>query len=466
MRAIAPLFALFFASGCGLAEPSPGASQSTAEGSASSTGNVASSSVGGGSVGAGVGGSSGGDTDASGGADAVAPSTPFGSHLTSYTADSVVPAVVSRDQLDALTASTYDGWRARYLGTGCGEGRYYVKTNLQGGNLSLSEGHGYGMVLSALMAGHDPHAKKHFDGLYRFFRDHPSLASPDLMAWYQDTSCADAQGQNSASDGDLDIAFALLLADRQWGSCGDIDYLGEARKVIGAIESKALDASHRYVLLGDWVGPGSGQFYDATRSSDVIGDHFRSFGAVTDAAIWTGMVDSSYAMVTWIRNFYSSGKGLVPDFIVSPLSLPAPAPASLLQGSSAGSYDYNACRVPWRIGTDYLVSGDDRARSELTALTAWIEGATGGDPLKISSGYQLDGTPSAGSGYLSMAFVAPFGVAAMADQLHQPWLDALWTAIAAAPPQGYYEDTIQLMSMIVMSGNWWSPETRPPVCTL
>jgi endo-1,4-beta-D-glucanase Y len=407
----------------------------------------------------GVGGGVGGEAP-----DDIAPSTPFGSHLVGYTAGSALPDVVAPAALDLLTASAYDAWKSRYLEAGCGDGRYYVKTNVQAGNLSLSEGHGYGMLLSALMAGHDTHAKRHFDGLYRFFRDHPSTASPHLMAWYQDTTCTNAEGMDSASDGDLDIAFALLLADKQWGSCGGIDYRGEALAVIGAVKDKVLDAQHRYVLLGDWVDVNSGKYYDATRSSDMITDHFRSFGAVTDAATWSGLVDSSYGIISWVRNVYSFNKGLLPDFIVSPLSLPRPATAGFLQVTGDSAYGYNACRVPWRIGTDYLVSGDARAKSEVLALTTWIEGATGGDPHQIAAGYHLDGSPSAGSNYLTMAFAAPFGVAAMADQQHQPWLDALWTLIAAAPSQGYYEDTLQLMAMIVMSGNWWPPEARPTIC--
>ena len=468
MRTTAPLLLLVFLAGCGSTAVTPSSSRSVAASSSSSSsgGDSGASSAGGAPsspTSAGSGGA-GGASDGSGGDDTIAPSTPFGSHLVAYTAGSVLPDVVNQDQLDKFTANVYDSWKARYLKAGCGDGRYYVATGSQEGNLSLSEGHGYGMVISAIMAGHDPHAKKHFDGLYRFFRDHPSTSSPDLMAWYQDTQCSDADGKNSAADGDLDIAFALLLADKQWGSCSGIDYRGEAFKVMSAIKARVLNDSHQYVLLGDWVTPASGKYYDSTRSSDFIADHFRSFGAVNDADTWAGLVQSSYAVITWVRNFYSYGKGLLPDFIQSPLSLPKPAPANFLMGSKDGTYDYNACRVPWRLGTDYLVSGDPNAKSELQDLTSWIEGATGGDPQKIKAGYHLDGSPGPNSDYLSLAFAAPFGVAAMADPLHKPWLNALWSLIAATPSQGYYEDTIQLMSMIVMSGNWWPPEARPTIC--
>jgi endo-1,4-beta-D-glucanase Y len=393
----------------------------------------------------------------------MVPATPFGSHLVGYTPGSILPDVVNQAELDKLTGEAYDAWKAKYLKAGCGNGRFYVETKTEAGNLTVSEGHGYGMVLSAIMAGHDPDARTHFDGLYKYFRDHPSSSSPDLMAWYQDTSCADAQGVDSASDGDLDIAFALLLADKQWGSCDAINYKAEGLKVIKAIAANTLDDTKGYVLLGDWAAVGDPK-YDATRSSDFMPDHFRSFGAATSAAPWTGLTDSTYKLIAAIRTGFSPGKGLLPDFIVSPLAGPKPAPANFLEGANDGAYDYNACRDPWRIGTDYLVSGDARPKTELLALTTWIEGATGGDPTKIRAGYKLDGTPSAGSNYLTMAFAAPFGVAAMADGAHKPWLNKLWTTIAAAPSEGYYEDTIQLMAMVVMSGNWWAPEARPLVC--
>lgn len=475
MRTPALLFALLLA-GCG-STTDPASSQSTTGSSASSGDSSSSSGGAGGGGGAsstststGPGGSGGGSTGSSGssssgsgGQGVTVPATPFGSHLVGYTAGSVLPDVVNQAQLDNLTASAYDAWEKKYLKAGCGTDRYYVESKTEAGNLTVSEAHGYGMVLTAIMAGHDPEARTRFDGLYRFFRDHPSSSSPDLMSWYQDTSCKDAQGNDSASDGDIDIAFALLLADKQWGSCDAINYKAEGLEVIKAIAAKTLDATKGYVLLGDWATQGDPQ-YDATRSSDFILDHFRSFGAASGSATWAGLTDSTYTLIASLRTSFSPGKGLLPDFIKSPLTAPKPAPANFLEGPNDGAYDYNACRDPWRIGTDYLVSGDARAKAEVQALTAWIEGATGNDPTKIRSGYQLNGTASAGSNYLSMAFAAPFGVAAMADGAHKPWLNKLWTTIAAAPSEGYYEDTIQLMSMIVMSGNWWAPEARPVVC--
>ena len=172
---------------------------------------------------------------------ATGPRHPFAAHTFMRAAESIQPDNVSRAHLDEATAAFYRAWKTRYLVNGCGAHRYYVfvgadRTARRGGSasISFSEGHGYGMIITALMAGVDPHAQTYFDGLYRFFKDHPSEVSPHLMAWNQVRGCGNLpdDGADSAADGDLDVAYALILADRQWGSAGPINYLQEAVQVI------------------------------------------------------------------------------------------------------------------------------------------------------------------------------------------------------------------------------------------
>jgi hypothetical protein len=168
---------------------------------------------------------------------ATAPQRPFPQH-TSYTAGTIKPSQHTQAQLDAAVQAAYRAWKRAYLRSGCGTGRYYVDPggDVSGGKLTrsitVSEGHGYRMVISAFMAGVDPDARQIFGGLYAFFRDHPSSGSPDLMAWKQVEGCAniDLRNTGSATDAYMDIAYALLLADRQWGSGGPIDYRKELRK--------------------------------------------------------------------------------------------------------------------------------------------------------------------------------------------------------------------------------------------
>jgi hypothetical protein len=92
-------------------------------------------------------------------------------------------------------------------------------------------------------------------------------------------------------------------------------------------------------------------------------------------------------------------------------------------------------------------------------MTQWIRMATSDDPAKIGESYKLDGTVLDPS--MSMAFAAPFAVAAMSASADTPgaqaWLDALWDQMVATAPQGYYADSIKLQAMITMGGGWWSP---------
>lgn len=406
----------------------------------------------------------------------AAENHPFGSHPLAYAAGSIRPDHLSQAVLDQQVRDFYDAWKARFLAQACGAGRYVVVTKTQAGNLTVSEGHGYGMMLAALMAGHDPDARAIFDGMYTYFREHPTATHARLMSFFQTRTCGDAQGQDSATDGDLDIAFALLLADKQWGSCGPIDYRDEALAMLADVADGDLDPTGQYTTLGDWVTPGVPPYADSTRSSDFMPDHYRSFAAAAGGGPWAGLLAKTYAVVDAVQTTHSSTTGLLPDFVTDPLGTPDPAPADFLEGPNDGAYDYNACRDPWRLATDFLVSGDARAHTAVQRMITWIRTATGGDPTAIKSGYQLNGTMSPGADYPSMAFIAPFGAGATVDAANQAWLNAVWDLTVATPiaTDAYYENTLKLLSMIVMSGNWWTPEgvsggcvasPSTPICT-
>ena len=393
---------------------------------------------------------------------------PFGSHPMTYAAGSIRPNHLSQSALDAAVSSFYDQWKAEYVTEACGSGRYVVLTHTSAGNLTVSEGHGYGMMLMALMAGHDPDAQTIFDGMYTYFLEHPTPLYDHLMAWNQTTSCSNAvNGDNSATDGDLDIAFALLLADKQWGSCGRIDYAAEAALVLADILDGEVDPTESFTLLGDWVPASGAPYTTSTRSSDFMVGHFASFASVGSAA-WTDLRDSLYGIIASLQASHSSGVGLVPDFIVNPATSPAPAPADFLENDTDGMYSYNACRVPWRLATDFVTNGDARAKTALDTLNAWIRTKSGNDPSNIGAGYELDGDAIPGTNYPSMAFRAPFGVGAMVNSINQTWLNDVWDEVAGTPlsAEGYYENSLKLLSMIVMSGNWWAPEkVGAPTCT-
>lgn len=407
------------------------------------------------------------------------PHKAFPQH-TAYTGSAIKPSHLTQDQLDATVARLYDEWKKKYLKQNPYDPSQYYVWYSDGDwfedddiSITVSEAHGYGMLITALMAGHDPEAKTYFDGMYRYFRAHPSEINPDLMAWKQgdDKSkkeIVDIEGADSATDGDMDIAYALLLANEQWGSGGEINYLAQAKKVINAIMQSDVNHSEWTLKLADWVDDNDPQFGNATRPSDFMLQHLKDFGIVSGDSRWNRVVDKTYDVINSVYANYSPQAGLLPDFVFKDKADGKYKPVSakvwdtesgyFLESEHDGDYNYNSSRTPWRIGTDYLVTGDTRAKEQLGTINKWIRAKTGNEPNQIRAGYKLDGSEPIGD-YEDTTYSAPLMVSAMIDSSNQEWLNKLWDYNAAVSTEKdvYFGNNLRLLSMIVVSGNWWTP---------
>lgn len=388
-------------------------------------------------------------------------SRPF-PHHTQYAAGSILPNHRSQEQLDDDVRAFYDQWKRDFVidaGLSPDGARMYrigFGKDLPGRDVTVSEGQGYGMIIVPHMAGYDPDAQKIFDGLWEFVRAHPSEADPRLMDWY----FPDADNGNvSAFDGDADIAYGLLLADAQWGSGGRINYRAAADTMMLAILESTIGSESHLPMLGDWVGQ-YGEVYSqyTPRSSDFMLVNFRAFGRARQDAVWTDIVWQSQYVMREIQANYSPVSGLLPDFIVltGDAHIPQPAPAEFLEAPTDGQYNYNAGRVPWRVGSDALLNHDEASREIVQKISHWIEASASGDPANIRAGYDLDGNPLPNSDYFTTFFVAPMGVAAMTDPKQQDWLNAVYDSVYDEHID-YYEDSVNLLCLLVMSGNAWTP---------
>jgi len=379
---------------------------------------------------------------------------PFPQH-TSYAPDSILPNHRTQEQLDDDVRTYYDYWKSTYIaeaGTnadGVVMYRVVLGKDEPTRSTTVSEGQGYGMMIVPIMAGYDPDAQIIFDGMWAFVDAHRSEIDARLMDWNVPLE----EGNASAFDGDADIAFGLLLADAQWGSAGSINYKAEASTMISGILESTIGAESHLPMLGDWVHVGEPQYTQFTpRSSDFMLVNFRAFRNATNNPVWDDVVLQSQLLMATIQEQYSPVSGLMPDFIVNG----APAPENFLENVTDGAYNYNAGRVPWRVGTDALLTGDSQSRLIVQNISHWIEASAEGDPLKIRAGYKLSGEPLPNSDYFTTFFVAPMGVAAMNDPAQQEWLNAVYSSVYDNHID-YYEDSVNLLCMLVMSGNFWSP---------
>ncbi len=378
----------------------------------------------------------------------------YDSYPYTYTSP-IKPSQYTQSDMEAHVQQYWDYWSGKYLKQSTVETTWYYVLGESNGDTpsswggtdakATSEGHGYGMIITALMD-----KQTEFDGLYNMYKAFPSTINKNLMSWIipenEDTNLR----SDSASDGDIDIAYALLLADAKWGLTGTINYKGEAVRIINSIMESEISHTTWRVLLGDWDSDDY-----STRPSDWIPDHFRAFKEATGDIRWDNVIETLYDTRIKIYSSYSPVTGLMPDFIVN--DPPEPAPANFLEDENDGNYYYNACRVPWRIACDYVLYGSSNGKKPKTTLQPmenWITDITGNNPAGVKAGYRLNGTPLTED--TDMCFTAPFIAGAVSDPEYQEFLDSGWDLIKGNE-SNYFNDTITMLTMLLISGIWESP---------
>lgn len=389
--------------------------------------------------------------------------------LTMQTA--AVPCMAAQP-LSEDTISFYEVWKEKYLAQNTyvtDEIQYYVhysdQTYAEAGYeiaVTVSEAHGYGMLITAGMAEYDSEAKEIFDGMYRYYKAHPSEIGPNLMAWQQSdngSAIVNVSGADSAADGDMDIAYALLMADAIWGSDGDINYRQAAIDVINDIMTYEVNKTDWIIQLGDWAWWSSegDKYYAATRASDFIVQYMPVFAEVTGDDRWMNVYESTYSIINSFVGEY--GTGILPDFIIKDEATGkfVAAPANFLESENDGNYYYNSCRTPWRISMDYLINGNKDALAFTEALNAFIIEDAGGSAWEIKAGYTPEGT--AIESYNDLCFTAPFMIAAACGD-NTAWHDEVRSTVVNYGNDVYYGDTIKMLCLIVDDGGWIVPTTE------
>ena len=372
---------------------------------------------------------------------------PFASRLRPYVAG-IAPTSASQAVQDAGLRSQYDAWKASSVRSACGG----TVVSFDANYAMVSEGASYGMLLTVLMAGHDSQARTLFDGLLHVVRSHPAYGTgqPALMDWRVNADCSSGGGGWNAMDGDLDIAMALLMADKQWGSAGAVNYRAEALSTIAAL--KAVNMTPDGLTKG-LPNPAN------NRTSDYMITHFKAFKRATGDTFWDAATDKAFNLLNLMQTNFSPTTGLIPDFIINTASSnPTPSPGYVADNNAnEGFYYWNACRLPWRLASDYVTSGDTRSKVVTAKMMEFFQRSSGGNAALIRPGYRLDGTALPNTDYSSPAFTGPATAGAMVDAKFQPFLNSLWTYSTANRATGYYGTELQLLSLMVASGNWWNP---------
>lgn len=362
-----------------------------------------------------------------------------------------------------------------------------------GALVSASEHTGYGMILFAIMGD-----KEKFDSLVRLYRAFERKQN-HLMGWVMtENFIGTIKGLpevGTATDGDMDVAYALLMGEKQWPGQSPFDesYLQMARDMINkGVYVDLIHPDSKRIQLGDWHSDYAPYTRWVTRSSDFMLDNLRAFVLYADEdkkARFEEAIAEVYAVMDTFNKQHNNGTGLLSDFIVGEEARPAP-PKFLHEDFPTGDYSENSCRLPFRLAVDYLHSGNEKTQAHLLRIANWIDGKVKSQWYRVVDSYKLNGDSGIDWDQAESAYHDHIGVkdgleslqfasGLVASQIVKPGsekaLTAGWKYLSRAhaygktsrhlkengkalPVQdGYFKDSLTLLNLMAISGNWWFP---------
>src|SRR5579871_100792 len=328
--------------------------------------------------------------------------------------------------------TAYQNWQAAFYSGG-------KVVRPENGGDTVSEGIGYGMLIGVFMDD-----QPMFDTLWSYAKSH--FDGNGLMTWCVPNQSGSCSGGGSATDGDEDMAYALLMASKQWSGGS---YASDASTLISNI--------FKHEVSGTILEGGDG-FNNANEldPSYFAPSYYRAFAVVDSGHNWMGVLDQCYTILAAATGSY----GLVPNWVNT-----SGQGISSVDSTHGIYFGYDACRIPFRIGLDYCLNGESRAQTYTQAITSFYASkSTATSFAGISDGYTTSGGAPPYQTYgAGMAFLGPAGIAAMAagnDPVRD--LSYIYMKSETTGPQmkvsgafSYFNASWGVLSLMAMSGNFW-----------
>lgn len=335
--------------------------------------------------------------------------------------------------------SSYNSWKQTYTATDC-NGQARVIFDFYPGGLgatdrseTVSEGIAYGMLLSAYAGD-----RSLFDGLWAFYKSHRN--GNGVMNW-KIRNCNTVTGANGATDAELDVAMALIVASYQWQND---NYLGDAKNMIRIIREKEFDGA--ILKPGDQFGG-----FNLTNPSYFSPAYYEVFKQYDgNATFWNNAIAKGYEI---IGKADKNNNGLVPDWTDGNGNTTS---AASQYKDGGKNFFFDAVRTPFRSAIDYLWHGRTAGKDYCNKLITWSSNAHGGGTEQLQSNYTINGT-SLGGGH-SNTFVGCFSIAAMTTN-NQSYLNRGYADNQSTVPGNgqYFNATFKVIANFVMSGNFYLP---------
>ena len=303
-------------------------------------------------------------------------------------------------------------------------GNYAAIEKDHGSNTYVSEGTGYGMLMMVYFSDNTTSYQSQFDKMWAFYK--AGSNEHGLMNWSFGTLTPSDNKANAATDAEMDVAAALIMASYQFG---DEKYLDEARTLLQNVKKYEFEENGLHKPGDAWN--------DKKNPSYVAPAYYRLFAEVDkdNAEFWnTTAMNANYALLETNSAEYSTG--LFDNW-------------SDASGKGMDKYyGYDAARTPWRLAQDFYWFGEEKAKTMLDKLGKWVSG-------KAAS--SMNGTIERSGSQMwndhNSTFVATLMTSLVTDESRQGKLDEYWKEAVSLGDEAYFEQSMKVLCGLLVSGN-------------
>ncbi len=339
--------------------------------------------------------------------------------------------------LNTLIPLAWEGYQQRFINA---DGRVFRPFN-QGD--TVSEGQAYALLMAVVLDD-----RQTFDRVLNWTTTHLSRFQKfgdHLLAWHWEVEKG-VTDWNSASDAEVDMALALILAHARWE---DETYRKQAVLLLQDIlklETEVIGTA-RYLMPGNWR---LGKKIHPLNPSYFSPAHFRLFYLVTKDDRWLELLESSYAFLQQLssQETISIQAGLVPDWI----GIDVEGRLHVIEGFSAHT-TWDAVRMPWRVALDIMWVQENCGLDYLHAVEEfWME------EWKSRAGqffleYQLSGEPITTEEHVSAYAMALPALESIQSPLSSEVLQKVQTFFredekSFQNSQDYYQNSLSLLGLL------------------
>jgi endo-1,4-beta-D-glucanase Y len=328
---------------------------------------------------------------------------------------------------------------------------------------TVSEGIGYGMLLTALNGDKD-----RFDKLWKYSQVYRiPTDNLNLMRWHVYGFTKDFDG-GSASDADIDILASLMI---MYMKTEEKAYLDDAIAIGKSIwdEQLGTNQNNNMLLLPARKSENWGVGADKRPVTSTINVSYISLAAIKLLSIydterdWNSVLEANIAYMQKVQN---GGDGLWPDWSDldgAPVD-PKNNSCDNITASDASKslsclvYNKESVRIPWRITWYYHWFGDARAKDMADKAHAFVAGKTSSNPNNIKSwyGYNDGKEPTVTGGASMWSSLCATGLASSANSgwnetCNQKFLS---NDIQSTGYTAYYSESLYMLYLMLFNGGF------------